>query len=195
MKKIILIVATFIILTGCNSNKRDWEKARQINTVKSYQEYLTTHPSGDYAQNAKLLIDSLDMYTWPPQKQSTVPPAFIETPTISFKDWMNVKIEESERMAFYAKNAKIKLKDNIFSITKPSNGFIENQFEVVYFDDKQTFIVADSTKNDKLVFVYLGPGNLKETYTFPGMKVRYQNKIFELRADGWYINNKRIHAF
>ena len=100
-----------------------------------------------------------------------------------------------ERMAVIVRKAKMIYPENIFSISKPTDGFAETQFGVVYYDDKQTFIDVDSSKNDELDMVYLGPGQFQTTHVLPGTHIRYQDKLYELRKDGWYLNNIKIHGF
>jgi hypothetical protein len=189
------IITSTLLLSSCGKTKKDWESASKINTVEAYNVFLANHPSSRFTNEAKSRIDTLEYYMWPPLKLTSIPKDFPQDAVLNFKDWVNVKVNGEEHMAFISKNGKAKLSSNLFSPDKPMEGSIDNQFEVVYFDENQTLISADSTKNDKIIFIYLGIGNLKETFSYPGMHVRYQGKVYELRKDGWYLNNRIIHKF
>lgn len=195
VKQLTVILLLIMVLISCGKTKRDWENAKQINSIEAYETFLNSHPSGEYFKEAKSKIDSCNYYMWPPKKIISVPTNFIVTSSFSFHEWKNVNYEGEERMAFIIKDAKIILPENIFSISKPTDGFAEIQIGVVYYDDKQTFVEVDSTKKDELDMIYLGPGQFQTTHILPGTHIRYQDKLYELRKDGWYLKNIKIHEF
>ena len=61
MKKISLYVAIIFLSIGCNSNKRDWEKAKELNSITGYEDFVSKHPTGEFTQKAKIVIDSLEL--------------------------------------------------------------------------------------------------------------------------------------
>jgi hypothetical protein len=128
---------------------------------------------------------------WPPPKKQTVALNFKPDTVLHFNKWENL----DDRMAFVLTNFKIKLEMNYFENVKPIDEFVPNQFEIVYYDEKQTFIAVDSTKNDIVYFKYFGPGKIGSTYENVGTKVRYIDKIYKLKSDGWYIDTIRVFSF
>jgi hypothetical protein len=194
-KYIFFILIISVLIFSCTQAKKDWDNAKRINTIESYKTFITLHPNGNYSKLAQGKIDSCYYYQWPPQKIASIPTNFIVTSSFSFNKSKNVNYNGEERIAFLIREAKLLFPENIFSISKPSEGYAESQFGVVYYDDKQTFIEVDSTKNDELDIIYLSPGSFQTTHILPGTHIRYQNKIYELRKDGWYLDNIRIHEF
>ncbi len=133
--------------------------------------------------------------SWPPAKVQTPPKDFRPTERLNYSDWINVKVGDQGRTAFVTHYGNVKLPFNLFAIKEPANGYAECQFEVIYYDETQTFVIADSTKNDKLAMIYNGVGDVSSAYTYPGTRIRYQSKYYEIREDGWYLDGKRVHAF
>ena len=48
-----------LLVAGCGEGDR-FEKARQENTVAAYEKYLTEHPQGKFAKDAKAAIEALN---------------------------------------------------------------------------------------------------------------------------------------
>ena len=49
-----------LLIAGCSNPENDFEKAQQVNTIASYQEFLTKHPDSTFlTKKAKRIIDSL----------------------------------------------------------------------------------------------------------------------------------------
>ena len=48
-----------IILSGCSSEEKDWEKAAKENTLGAYSHFLAEHPEGNFANDAKQKIDEI----------------------------------------------------------------------------------------------------------------------------------------
>ena len=128
---------------------------------------------------------------WPPPKVN-MPADFKPDAQVKFNKSVNMK----NHMALVLDDCKIRLPFNLFAIKKPiTEEPSENQFEVLYYDDKQTFIKADSAKQDKILLVFYGMGSFGETYTYIGTRVRYQGKIYEIKPDGWYVGGKNVAPF
>jgi hypothetical protein len=55
----LFIGVALLSVTGCSTVNRDWEEAKQQNTIRSYQEFLTTHPDSQYRIEAEARISNL----------------------------------------------------------------------------------------------------------------------------------------
>lgn len=58
------ILATALLgaafLAGCNTAESDWQKATALNTEAAFQDFLTHHPNGAHAQEARDRIQALE---------------------------------------------------------------------------------------------------------------------------------------
>jgi|WetSurMetagenome_2_1015567.scaffolds.fasta_scaffold33214_1 hypothetical protein len=60
MKNILsVIVLVLLVVTACNSDKGEWLKARDANTVSSFDLFLKNHPGSSYADSARIYQDRL----------------------------------------------------------------------------------------------------------------------------------------
>jgi hypothetical protein len=46
--------------TGCNTTEKDWNAAKETDTTSAYTGFLTQHPQGPHADEARTAIESLD---------------------------------------------------------------------------------------------------------------------------------------
>jgi len=53
----IILSVLVALAAGCAGRSGDWEKAKTVNTVAAYEEFLTKHPAGEYADQARLKIE------------------------------------------------------------------------------------------------------------------------------------------
>ena len=57
MKRLVSITATSLIVTallaGCDTREKDWEAARQADSIAAYEEFLEQHPDGEYTDAAR----------------------------------------------------------------------------------------------------------------------------------------------
>ena len=56
MKRLLavaMLVAALLSVTGCSSEKGDWEAAEVAGTLAAYRECLSRHPDGEYADDAR----------------------------------------------------------------------------------------------------------------------------------------------
>lgn len=140
---VVLFLVT-LFLSGCE--KRDWTKAQQTNTVEAYKGYLEKYPSGKFATEAKAAIENLD---WKVAQQANTVEAYQEFmkkyPSSKLASTATEKIaaleeeamvmkeseaidnlaairtgEESYRAKQEAKQAKVKVKKNLYLACKPS---------------------------------------------------------------------------
>jgi hypothetical protein len=64
MKKRHFFIGIFLLactIQSCDTTKKDWEGAKETNTIKGYNTFLEKHPDSYFAQDAKRLIDSLEL--------------------------------------------------------------------------------------------------------------------------------------
>ena len=61
MKKSVYIIIFFFLLLfySCNKEQKEFEKAKQANSIESLKEYATNYPDGKYIDNATEIIDSM----------------------------------------------------------------------------------------------------------------------------------------
>lgn len=56
-----LVLACFLIfLFGCNSELKDWESAQTVNTIESYEKFISEHSNSNKIIEAKEKIDQLN---------------------------------------------------------------------------------------------------------------------------------------
>jgi hypothetical protein len=56
-KYFIAVIAILTLLNGCDSAKKDWQKAQSINTIEGFREFVKLHPKSDFTLFA---ADSID---------------------------------------------------------------------------------------------------------------------------------------
>ena len=93
MKNFIICGLIVFLSIGCNSNKKDWENAKSLNSLIGYKNFLTNHPNDEFTQKAIFMIDSLE---WTE--------AFASYDTIRIRSY--IKSHTSSR---YLENAKFTL--------------------------------------------------------------------------------------
>jgi hypothetical protein len=59
-KKLLIYAVILFLSFGCSSYKKDWEKAKELNSLIGYKNFLFTHSEGEYTQKALTAIDSLE---------------------------------------------------------------------------------------------------------------------------------------
>ncbi len=58
-KLLITVFLCFLVFSSCSSEKKHWGKAEFHNTIKDYEIFLDRHPSGEFADEARLKIEEL----------------------------------------------------------------------------------------------------------------------------------------
>ena len=56
----MLLVLTTALLAGCGTTEADWKLAKDANTASGYAEFLSKHPQGPHADEARAAIEELD---------------------------------------------------------------------------------------------------------------------------------------
>ena len=88
----------------------------------------------------------------------------------------------------------------IFTISKPSKGYAPNQYEVIYFDSSKTRIRLLHERRDFVCICYEcydtdSLGVIANSFTTASTQVIYRGKYYQLKDDGWYIDDKLLHSF
>ena len=73
----------------------------------------------------------------------------------------------------------------------PTNYYVQNSFEIESFGESNVLIHIDPAKGHKLCFMKLSNG-LPTTAGFIGTKAEVDGKIFERKADGWYLGATKM---
>lgn len=106
-----------------------------------------------------------------------------------------------ERVGYIVCGGEYELPFNIFAITKPGAGFVNNFFEVTAFDDGHTRIKIDGDKNQGIVMEvdqdarYSGQVAYKLTTAYVGTTVSYAGNLYELGPEGWSVGGKLVRRF
>ncbi|KAA3618786.1 MAG: hypothetical protein DWQ05_07450 [Calditrichaeota bacterium] len=53
-----IIVLMLVLLIGCSPRKNAWKKANRQNTISAYRDFLKKHPTGKFADEAQLRIET-----------------------------------------------------------------------------------------------------------------------------------------
>ena len=53
-----LILAILLVSMGCSTTNIDWEEARNVDTIKSYQHYLQKHPNSPFSEQAQIKLET-----------------------------------------------------------------------------------------------------------------------------------------
>lgn len=97
MKKntsLILPLVLLIVILGCSSDKRDYEKAMQANTIQVYEEFIRKHPDSRFVEQAKGKIDSLEYATVGSKKSIDAYEEFLlKHPNSVFVEAVKVKLD------------------------------------------------------------------------------------------------------
>lgn len=106
-----------------------------------------------------------------------------------------------ERVGYVVCGGDYELPFNIFEIEEAADGFVNNFYEVVAFDDNTTRIKVDADKNQGLVMEvdqdarYAGTAAYKLAAAYAGTTVSYDGNLYELSEEGWSVGGKLVHAF
>jgi len=61
-KSLIILYCVFllVLIYSCNREQKDFDSAKQENSIKALDEYITSYPDGEYADSARGIIDKLN---------------------------------------------------------------------------------------------------------------------------------------
>ncbi|MFG0253408.1 MAG: hypothetical protein ACF8NJ_11110 [Phycisphaerales bacterium JB038] len=146
---------------------------------------------------------------WPPtpppdsvSPASTADASFCSEATV-YEDSRREFVGGGDRRYGYAVcDGEVAVGFNLFAIEEAGDGYVPNFFEVVYFDDSQTRLRVSSEEGHQLVYevdkdAQYRPGVLqvKTTVSYPGTKILYDGTTYEIREDGWYVDDTRVAGF
>jgi len=64
MKQITAIILGFFMFFSCSNNSANWEKAKNKGDLSAYREFLKNNPESEFADKAKMKIDSIENTLW-----------------------------------------------------------------------------------------------------------------------------------
>lgn len=104
-----LLLVILISLFACSGAMEVWDKARTLNSIKSYEEYLIEYPNSEFSDDAREKLDIL----------------------YEQRDWENAKRKNtiSEYESFIIQHPKSELKDIVLSNIKELK--IKNEWRIV----------------------------------------------------------------
>lgn len=54
-----IFVIILIVLGSCTSNQKDWKKAKQLNTITGYENFINKYPKSEFIDSANYFIEKL----------------------------------------------------------------------------------------------------------------------------------------
>jgi len=175
----------------------------------------STTPSETAAVTSEPVAEAPVPGIWPPPESPAIDPAANVAElgsdakdakfcgdTLVFDDRRMVAAPTGyERVGYVVCDGEFELPYNIFAIERAGDGFVNNYFEVVAFDDGHTRIKLDESKSQGVVFevdrnaLYGNDVVYKMTTTYGGTRLLYNDNVYELSTDGWSVNGKPVHSF
>lgn len=55
----VLLFVISILISGCNTEKKEWENSKLENTILVYEDFLNSYPEGLYSDSARIHLESL----------------------------------------------------------------------------------------------------------------------------------------
>ena len=56
----VVLVASSLLINGCDRTEKDWQRAKTENTTAAYEGFLSKHPKGPHTDDANAAIDDLE---------------------------------------------------------------------------------------------------------------------------------------
>ena len=121
--------------------------------------------------------------------------------------WMEVFLDSTKRrhpanQFYYAltfNGLDFELDGNLFNFPVHTDRYLESEFEVVYYTEDRTGIRLVPETEDRYGFLRIDDtsGETTETYLtlraiLPGATVRVGQQTYQLRQDGWYLEDTKI---
>jgi outer membrane protein assembly factor BamD (BamD/ComL family) len=110
-KKILtLILLCFFFFFSCSNEKKDWKNAEAKNTIEAYNEFLSEHPEGSFADKARFKILKIQKSYFEEAESKNTIQAYEDFlkqfPKGSFADKARSKIQEIEKFNFKEAESK-----------------------------------------------------------------------------------------
>jgi len=58
--RVILTSIVIFLFISCASQKTMYNKAKEINTIKAYQEFLQKYPQGDFSEKVRMILANME---------------------------------------------------------------------------------------------------------------------------------------
>lgn len=191
LTRLLVIFSLLIFIVGCASVSSLYNKARELNTIEAYEEFIQKYPDSELANEAKKRIEELEASKKDFETAKT-------KNTIESYNVFIVKYPESE----YVKEAKLKIRE-ISLLKKTINDvikvFIDHGFKGKFIsDDTPTpFIECGGFKGNNFALLVAKFEDWDNVYPFINYKAEKANidvscrhrlkKILSSSRDNYYI--------
>jgi hypothetical protein len=205
MRLVATVLGFVALFIGCDRAEDVWTRATTMDTAAAYFEYLNMYPDSPHAAEADRRYRLLE---WPPIPAPSADVLSGHTGKLvtgggaQGEGWDNAytdstKSEKLDGWGVLYTSGDTMLPVNVFKLSKPEPGYAENQYEVLYYDESRTLIRLVPGEGDRLLMLseggFLGP--MTNTALFEGARVRYVDRVYVLRADGWYCEGRNVSRF
>ena len=102
--------------------------------------------------------------------------------------------EGSTHWGFVHRQGEFTLGFNPFDVPSALPGYYESQVEVVYFDESMAQLRLDPEAGDKMLLVR-DMFRTAPSVLVTGARLRVGKTVYELREDGWYVDDEIVHEF
>ena len=127
----LIILTVFPIVYACSAAQKDYEKARQVDTIAAYQDFLSKHPQSDFSKTAMTRIE---------EKKFKM--AESENTVAAYQRFINAS--DSELFKNYANQRIIKIYTDAFEKAKAADTI--EAYEQYLEDYPQGMFLKDSLK-------------------------------------------------
>ena len=158
MKRKILfteIIILSLIIISCGKVKKEYEKAKQTNTIQSYEEFIQQYPNNNYTKKARVKLDSLHndkiKKDYEKAKQSNTIQSYEEFiqqyPNDNYTEKARAKLD-SLHYEIVASKDSIKTYEEFIS-EHPNSSFnnkVTERIEELHFKDAKSMNIIESYK-------------------------------------------------
>lgn len=138
---------------------------------------------------------------WPPSSPQP-PNDFTGDGSISFEGWQQVftsgSREDAVGVGVEVRSQDIVVEGNIFEAEIVKGLYAQSQFEVVYFNDQETWLRMKPDSDDLFLLIQRGGsfspsrGPIIPGFQVPGARALLGSVEYELREDGWYVDEELV---
>jgi hypothetical protein len=187
-KSLFLIVIFLFALFGCSSEESEWEKAKNENSILTFEKFLKEYPKSEKFDSANYFIQKIDFGISKQKKSTKDFNYFIKKyPKSVFSDSAQLYIENIE-FSDVRKSNKISVYID-FIKNYPETKLIEN-----FSDSKVEFLINEFSytfsKNCQSKFKKSEKGNsiIKESKFAPGSMINFGGLSLKVGAEGASIS-------
>ena len=120
--------------------------------------------------------------------------------TANIGGWQYVKSVDGETLGWGPDlvDGKNVIPVNIFTVERVPDVQVENFFVVEDYGSDYTLVSLEQAKEHRLCMAYNGISaqgvQIETTAMFPGTRAQVGDKVYELRRDGWYLGEEKLHS-